>query len=192
MRPSVCRHVLAFLRKELGLNQSDFAELTGNSTPTIQAVELGRLKLSEAVAMKIFAATGADPVWMRANDLSAAHIHRRTGKPYTKAHFEEAQARLHAPSPRDRAAMDEELISAAAWQWSVLSSAMQRNQRSASVVLYRINKFMAELMAEFGLDFAVYNGKNRQQALELLEEKLAQCRTRAANGRVPRAPSAKK
>jgi transcriptional regulator with XRE-family HTH domain len=62
-------HVLALLRDALCLKQIELAELANCSLATIQAVELGRLALSESLAGRISAATGANLDWLRANDL---------------------------------------------------------------------------------------------------------------------------
>jgi transcriptional regulator with XRE-family HTH domain len=62
------RHVLRWVRERLGLTQFDVARMTGTSQPTIQSVELGRLKLSERLAYKLGARLGVDPKWLLAND----------------------------------------------------------------------------------------------------------------------------
>src|SRR5258708_3228597 len=62
-------HVLAILRANLDLKQSELAQLVGCSLPTIQSIELNRLALSPSLAARISTATGADLDWLRANDL---------------------------------------------------------------------------------------------------------------------------
>jgi transcriptional regulator with XRE-family HTH domain len=62
-------HVLALLRAKLNLKQTELARLANCSVATIQPVELGRLELSESLAGRISAVTGADLDWLRANDL---------------------------------------------------------------------------------------------------------------------------
>jgi transcriptional regulator with XRE-family HTH domain len=64
-------HVLAILRKNLGLKQIDLAKMVSTSLDTIQSVETNRLALSESLAERIAAATGAPLAWLLANDLSA-------------------------------------------------------------------------------------------------------------------------
>ena len=61
------------------------------STPTIQAIELGRLKLSEKLAGLASLQTGINLAWLLDNDVSQPPIDT-TGKPYTKATFEEFQS----------------------------------------------------------------------------------------------------
>ena len=63
-------HVLALLRASLNLKQSELADLVDCSTATIQAVELNRLRLSNSLAARISAATGANLDWLRSNDLA--------------------------------------------------------------------------------------------------------------------------
>ena len=50
------------------LTQSDLARLIGSSQPTIQSIELGRLKLSERFAYKLAARLGVDAKWLLANN----------------------------------------------------------------------------------------------------------------------------
>ena len=64
-------HVLAILRKNLGLKQIDLAKMVSTSLDTIQSVETNRLALSKSLAERISAFTGADLAWLLANDLSA-------------------------------------------------------------------------------------------------------------------------
>jgi transcriptional regulator with XRE-family HTH domain len=70
MPASKYAHVLAILRKSLGLKQSELAEMVGCSAVTIQSVEVNRLKLSKSLASRISMETGADLDWLLANDVS--------------------------------------------------------------------------------------------------------------------------
>jgi DNA-binding XRE family transcriptional regulator len=70
MPVSKLSHVLAVLRKNLALRQSELAQMVGCSVQTIQSIEVGRLKLSESLASRIWAATGCDKEWLLRNDLS--------------------------------------------------------------------------------------------------------------------------
>ena len=63
------RHVLVTLREELNLTQRGLARLSSCSHPTIQAIELGKLALSQRLACRIAARTGADTKWLLANNL---------------------------------------------------------------------------------------------------------------------------
>jgi DNA-binding XRE family transcriptional regulator len=64
-------HVLVRLRRHLSLSQEQLAEWCDCSYYTIQAVELGRLKLSNSLAERISMATGAPVKWLLENNLSA-------------------------------------------------------------------------------------------------------------------------
>jgi transcriptional regulator with XRE-family HTH domain len=86
MRRSPERHNLARLRLFLGLGQKEMAEKVGCSTHTIQSVELGRLPLSQLLALKISNATGVEVGWLLENDLSAPLTSDRF-KPFTIEHY---------------------------------------------------------------------------------------------------------
>jgi hypothetical protein len=63
-------------------------ELCDTSTPTIQAVELGKLALSGKLAEKVAANTGVSESWLMDNKVKAP-ILSREGKPLTKAYYGE-------------------------------------------------------------------------------------------------------
>jgi transcriptional regulator with XRE-family HTH domain len=63
------QHVIAWLRETLGLTQSGLANLIGSSQSTIQAVELGRIPLSERFAYAIESKTGMPAKWLLENKL---------------------------------------------------------------------------------------------------------------------------
>src|SRR5436190_20090699 len=87
MRPSPLRHSLAVLRSFLGLTQKEMADLVECSTPTIQAIELGKLKLSEKLGVTLATKTGVSLDWLMSNDVTAPIVNPR-GEPYTKEAFE--------------------------------------------------------------------------------------------------------
>jgi DNA-binding XRE family transcriptional regulator len=91
MRVSPQSHTLAVLRILVGLTQKEMAAVLHCSTPTIQAIELGRLKLSEKLAGLASLTTGVNLAWLLNNDVTRPAIDAR-GKPYTKKTFEEFQA----------------------------------------------------------------------------------------------------
>jgi DNA-binding XRE family transcriptional regulator len=93
MRTSPQRNTLAVLRVLLGIGQKQMGELVGRSMRTIQAVELGQLKLSEELAVEIARQTGVSLDWLTAGDVSKPPV-TWNGKPYSKKNFEEAQAAL--------------------------------------------------------------------------------------------------
>jgi transcriptional regulator with XRE-family HTH domain len=61
-------HVLRWVREQLGLTQFDVARMIGSSQPTVQSIELGRLKLSERLAYKLQARLGLSAKWLQANN----------------------------------------------------------------------------------------------------------------------------
>jgi len=67
------------------------ADILGCSTPTIQAVELGKLKLSEKLAGLISHKTGINVAWLLTNDVTRPPIDGE-GAAYARAMFEESQA----------------------------------------------------------------------------------------------------
>jgi DNA-binding XRE family transcriptional regulator len=81
------RHSLAQLRVALGnLTQKEMGELAGVKRVTIQAIELGKLKLSPRLAHKISRATGANYGWLMDGDPSKPPINH-AGRPYTEKDF---------------------------------------------------------------------------------------------------------
>ena len=64
MRCYDTRHTVAALRKIIGLNQGELAVMVGRSKRTIQAVEIGRLKISEDLAARIAHETGVSMHWL--------------------------------------------------------------------------------------------------------------------------------
>ena len=91
MRLSNQSHTLAVLRLRAGLTQKEMAAVLHCSAPTIQAVELGRLKLSEKLAGLASLRTGINLAWLLENDVTKPPVDIK-GRPYTKAIFEEYQA----------------------------------------------------------------------------------------------------
>ena len=153
MRPSPQRHILAVLRSFLGLTQKEMAELAKCSRPTIQAIELGKLKLGRDLAMRISAATACSLEILLDADpnrplLNVFH------KPYEVANFKSAQSVLKNPP----AANAEQFIGAyyfmAATLADVFLSAIKRGDRH--ILLYQAGKALKSLVNEFGVeDFAV-------------------------------------
>lgn len=64
------KHVVAWVREQLGLTQSELGHLIGSSQHTIQAIELGKLPLSEYFAYQLAEQTGITAKWFLANKLS--------------------------------------------------------------------------------------------------------------------------
>ena len=105
MRISPLLHPLAVLRVTIGLTQKEMGDLVGRAARTIQAVELGKLPLSEDLAMLIAQATGIDAGWLAEGDpsipprkgLTAQNWGMATG-PYTREDYEVHRAFVESPT----------------------------------------------------------------------------------------------
>jgi transcriptional regulator with XRE-family HTH domain len=104
MRRSPLRHPLAILRTTIGLTQKEMADLVDRTPSTIQSVELGKLPLSEDLAMLIAEATGVDPGWLLENNPAAPPRKGPTAMgmgsgtgDYGRAEFEFHRAFLESP-----------------------------------------------------------------------------------------------
>ncbi|MEI8289108.1 MAG: hypothetical protein WCH99_06510 [Verrucomicrobiota bacterium] len=91
MRVSSQSHTLAVLRILVGLTQKEMSVVLHCSVPTIQAIELNRLKLSEKLAGLASLNTGINLTWLLNNDVTKPPIDIK-GQAYTKATFEDFQA----------------------------------------------------------------------------------------------------
>jgi DNA-binding XRE family transcriptional regulator len=91
MRVSPRSHTLAVLRILVGLTQKEMAAVLHCSAPTVQAIELGRLKMSEKLAGLASLKTGINLAWLLENDVTKPPMDIN-GRPYTKTTFEEFQA----------------------------------------------------------------------------------------------------
>ena len=91
MRISPQRHTLAVLRNISGLTQKEMASILECSTPTVQAIELGKLNLSEKLAGLVSHKTGINLAWLLTNDVTQPPVDAE-GTPYTKELFEKYQA----------------------------------------------------------------------------------------------------
>jgi transcriptional regulator with XRE-family HTH domain len=74
------------LREILGLTQKQLGQLIGSSRPTIQAIELGQLRLSDHIAHRISEKTGISVHWLKANDLGRRPVNRWRQR-YTRKDF---------------------------------------------------------------------------------------------------------
>ena len=71
------------------------AEVLGYSKATVQAIELGKLKLSDRLAGVASLKTGINLAWLLDNDVIKPPVDVK-GEPYTKETFEKIQASLNA------------------------------------------------------------------------------------------------
>lgn len=154
MRRSPKRHNLARLRLTIGCGQKEMAALAGCSASAIQAVELGKLSLSEELARRISAATGVDVGWLLDNDLSAipkAHV----GEDYTLEHYVLAQAFAQGSvgegDDPDVTEARDELFSTFTRLWGVFVHLSKTNGELLPVSLWKLRRFLAGFEKEFGV-----------------------------------------
>ena len=94
MRCYDSRHTVSVLRKIIGLSQGQLAELVGRSKRTIQAIEIGRLKLSEELAVRIAHETGVTVQWLLAADYDKPPTVAFSDQAYTKRTYENTRAAI--------------------------------------------------------------------------------------------------
>lgn len=97
MRHSPLRHPLAVLRITIGLNQKEMGDLVKRARVTIQAVELGKMPLSEGLACRIAEATGVELKWLLDGDPTAP-LRKAGGGSYTRADYERHRASREIPA----------------------------------------------------------------------------------------------
>ncbi len=163
MKRSPLRHALAVLRLEIGYGQKELAGDVKCSRATIQAVELGHLKLSESLATRISLETGVDLNWLLDNRLSepiAPSAEARTlwsqikGSPSTKVEysrelFDLVRAHREDPEPLSRA-WGETMhnLERHARLQAILENA--RNNHLYELARYKTEKFIEDMQNEFG------------------------------------------
>ncbi len=176
MKPYEPRHPLAVLRQIADLTQRELAIMVDRSTRTIQAIEIGRLALSQDLAVRVSHETGAAVQWLLSNDPHAAPTMSLGGLPYTKAVFEHTRASFAAgknpnlleinlaqdqipldvgPVPLMRRLFDEinslRHPSLDYWLVTVLAAIFAAAKAGrASLGIYRMAEFAKAMQAEFG------------------------------------------
>jgi transcriptional regulator with XRE-family HTH domain len=147
------KHTLAVLRRTIGLEQKEMAELLGCSPATIQAVEYGKLKLSESLASRIRHETGVDLEWLLSNDVSKPiPTAEPFGEPYSKARYEKHRARGErklgeAPTDRLFAYM---VLQTAIAQFAAVAASALDTQKDLGLFSFKAHHFIKELRQEFG------------------------------------------
>jgi transcriptional regulator with XRE-family HTH domain len=150
MRVSSQSHTLAVLRILLGLTQKEMAAVLHCSTPTIQAIELGRLNLSEKLAGLASLQTGINLAWLLNNDVTQPPIDTK-GKTYTKETFEQFQS---TNAIRKDPRMENEIAIFCRNQISVrLHALLLRAYRNddTDLCVYKLSKAFDELEKQFGV-----------------------------------------
>ncbi len=145
------RHNLARLRLFLGIGQKELADVAGCSHDTIRSVELDRLKLSEGLARKISAATGAHFRWLIQNDLNTPIIETR-GYRYTKSTYEATQAAKQMGDAWMEILGPDYAASFYGQIRAIISSAAKPKRDVAEVAVWKIAKFLEHCRREFGHD----------------------------------------
>src|SRR5260221_3893896 len=151
MRISPQRHTLAVLRTVIGITQKEMADILECSVPTVQAIELGKLKLSMKLAGNLFNQTSVDLDWLMNDDVTKPPIDYE-GDLYTLEAFEATQAALFAP-PEDSSDVRRNLFYARAAfrncveQLAILYTHAYKEDR-VQMCDYKVSNVLDELLDE--------------------------------------------
>jgi transcriptional regulator with XRE-family HTH domain len=164
MRLSPKRHPLAVLRILLKLCQKELGDLALCSKATVQAVELGKLRLSEDLAGRIASATGVNVEWLLNGDPSIPP-QAYDGGEYTLEKFEFYRANTSSPGRLSTALQ----VYSVYWWMCRLDGIMTAAKigSRANIISYRVNTFIKELAAEFGEDEEAMESHRRNAAIIL-------------------------
>jgi hypothetical protein len=165
----------AVLRSILGIKDLEMAEMLGKSLGAINSVESGRLKLSPALAKKMWHETGISPTWLLNGDPTAPPV-SADGQPFTSATFRRAQAEkipYDQPHPIFR---NNDALGFCARLIAILESASAR--KDYFMALYKFHTALDSLQGEFGIDEKVYqhggpHSVNATMAVAALKQVLA-------------------
>ncbi len=148
MRPSPQRHTVAVLRQIIGLGQKELAELVECSRPTIQAVELGKLKLSDKLASRIARETGISLKWLMDDNVNAPPV-ERDGDPYSRQVFERVQSNVLF---QDAGVVDGLVRMSLVLNTSRIAAILLAAYKRGKFPLcsYKLGKALEELSDEFG------------------------------------------
>jgi len=142
MRNSPLRHPLAVLRTTLGLTQSEMADLVGRSRVTVQAVELGKLPLSEGLAARIAEETGVHVGWLLDGDPAEPAL-KADGGSYTRADYEQHRAIREAGSNPEGEDNDRHIV--LVLEWLLADTA---GLPGAELVRWKVRRVLDSLSAE--------------------------------------------
>ena len=152
---------IALVRKITGLYQKEMAELLGCSMPTIQSLEIGRLKLPPKMAARITLETGVSLKWLLDGKVSIKPTAEFLGGPFTRQTYEETQA-AKAKTP-DFSISHPWLGVALPLTFriqricAILSRANETNK--FKLCSYKIDAFLDDLEKEFGADKEIEDQK---------------------------------
>ena len=197
MRCYDSRHTVSVLRKIIGLSQGQLATLVDRSIRTIQAIEIGRLKLSEELAVRIAHETGVTEQWLLAADYNKPPTVAFSDRPYTKRIYEDTRAAIASaknPNPlaialsqRDRSLLEFAPIARMAkfveqtnsllhpeidYQLASILSTIYAAAKAgqARLAIYRLAEFSKTMKKEFGQRF---DGEFTNDAAVVFEQGLA-------------------
>jgi DNA-binding XRE family transcriptional regulator len=143
------------LRLFLGLTQQQMANLCDCAWATIQAIEHGKLRLSERLGERITSATNVSMKWLMGGEPEAPIINKE-GAPYTKTDFEEAQSALFKPRETqgrvvaEYYGLPEVLGSAMLKLYSVIRKGYRDNRFAWTA--YKVHKAIDDLAKDVGVD----------------------------------------
>jgi transcriptional regulator with XRE-family HTH domain len=153
MQQSPRKHPLAVLRLFLGLSQEKMGKLIGVSKPTVQAIELLQLKLSEPVAERIVKQTNINFDWLLGGDKEARMLNAE-GLPYSRRDYENAQGKAGwDQDPKwEEELRDFVVIFSNYYQGrldKILRVALKKGRHQW--VWWKVDRVLSELEEEFGL-----------------------------------------
>ena len=152
MKRSPLRHPVAVLRQIIGLGQKELAELVGRSRRTIQAIELGSLKLSVELADKLVRETSVAFHWLMNGDAEAPPI-STAGTPYVREDFELTQGEKIAGLPKPGSEEDPcgLVYQAFCTLMPLIMPMIASDDRVAQVLMiYRLNDLLKDLVGIVG------------------------------------------
>jgi transcriptional regulator with XRE-family HTH domain len=141
----------------LGLSQEEFGSEIDLSRPTIQAIELGKLRLTEENALKIQEATGVAMDWLLAGDVASEpyYFYGDELRRYSKDVFEEIQASRNSEyePARPKETPSDVHIGALATtaDWFPILAAAEKAGK-ADIAVYFMRKFLEDMKERFGRD----------------------------------------
>jgi transcriptional regulator with XRE-family HTH domain len=156
MRRSPLKHTLAILRQITGCQQKQFAELVGKSTRTIQAIELGQLRLSEKLAERISFETGIYLPWLLEDDVTCPPFSRNMQR-YTREYFERYRAVVEDNGGFDNTENAEiQIRFLLSSELAEIMATAIASKKSGSMALfsYKTSRALRQLAKEFGAEEA--------------------------------------
>jgi transcriptional regulator with XRE-family HTH domain len=159
MKPNPLRTTISVVRNEIGVTQQEFADLISKSRMTIQSLELGKLALSEKLALLISAKTGVSASWLLGND-PASPIVDMDGRPWTKESFEkragqaiESDGSFTVTIPYEqapRSILYFHMLDLISNLWPTYLSAVRSGKRE--ILEFRLSEFIKGAREAFGVD----------------------------------------